>query len=198
MTYLLIGCLAFLFLFLFDINKTKLRNRNLNISFAIGIALLAGSTIGIIIEDYGTLQMPDISRLLAGLITIISFLLMVYSLFFALPFEKTYTDVKNTYLIDTGMYALCRHPGVIWFFFFYLFLWITSGKMMMLWAGIIWTTLDVIHVYIQDRWFFPQTLVGYEIYKNNVPFLIPNRISIRKCLSAYGIRNLDGLKNIVE
>lgn len=114
-----------------------------------------------------------------------SFCLFFYTLFFALPFRKTYCGAEDIEkVIDTGMYALCRHPGVIWFFFLFLFLWMASGKAMMLQAAIIWTIMDIIHVYIQDRWIFPKTLTGYELYKEKAPFLIPNLSSIRKCMAA--------------
>ena len=188
--YILMGCLAFIFPLIFDINKIRFLNKYLNISFAIGIIILAFSTLGILISDFERFEINNIFRLLAGLVSTVSLLLMIYALFFALPFSKTYTDVeKKNLVIDTGMYALCRHPGVIWFAFFYLFLWIASGKMMMLWAGIAWTIMDIVHVYIQDNWFFPHTLEGYNTYKSRVPFLIPNRVSTRRYLSSCGIKN---------
>ncbi|MGI6685579.1 MAG: hypothetical protein ACOX47_08970 [Bacillota bacterium] len=119
-----------------------------------------------------------------GILAAISLLLIPYALFFALPFRKTYieTENKNT-VVDQGMYALCRHPGVMWFFFFYFFLWLTSGKMTVMWAGMIWTIMDIIHVYVQDRWLFPKTLIGYDSYQEKVPFLVPNLKSIKQLLS---------------
>ena len=106
---------------------------------------------------------------------------MLYALFIALPFQKTYMEIeKDNKVIDKGMYALCRHPGVLWFFFFYLFLWLASGKMIIMWAGIIWTIMDIIHVYVQERWLFPKNLRGYDQYQKRVPFLIPNARSIKQ------------------
>ena len=48
-------------------------------------------------------------------------LLLIYALFFALPFQETYVvqNVGNK-VCAQGMYALCRHPGVLWFTGFYL------------------------------------------------------------------------------
>lgn len=90
---------------------------------------------------------------------------------------------KGNSVVKKGVYALCRHPGVIWFFFFYLFLWLATGIKIMLWSGIIWTGMDILHIYIQDRWLFPKTLKGYELYKKEVPFLIPNLTSAKKCFN---------------
>ncbi|MFA4884753.1 MAG: hypothetical protein WC601_03055 [Desulfotomaculaceae bacterium] len=184
MTFIIAGCLAFVILYIFDFNKIVFFKKSLNICFAFGIALLAVSTLGILLGNFEGFQVSVPLRLLFAVLSIVSLFLVIYSLFFALPFSKTYlaTEKGNT-VVDTGMYALCRHPGVIWFFFFYLFLWLASGKTMMMWAGIIWTVMDVIHVYVQDRWLFPRTLSGYERYKRKVPFLVPNLASVKKCIS---------------
>jgi len=191
MTYIVMGCLAFFVLFVFDLNKVRFRNKYLNITFALGILILIGSTIGIVLGDSERFVIHNACRLLAGIMTIILFLILFYGLFFALPFNKTYKSTKKNRVIDTGVYALCRHPGVVWFFFLYLFLWIASGKMMVLWAGLVWTIMDVIHVWVQEKWFFPYTLDGYDVYKTRVPFLIPNKVSIKRCLSYYRARNLN-------
>lgn len=147
--------------------------------------LLVFSTMGILLGSFENFEVSISLQLFFGAMSISSLLLIIYSLFFALPFGKTYIEVeKGNTVVDTGMYALCRHPGVIWFFFFYLFLWLASGKMMIMWAGIIWTGMDIVHVYVQDRWLFPKNLNGYDSYKHKVPFLVPNLASIKKSISS--------------
>jgi protein-S-isoprenylcysteine O-methyltransferase Ste14 len=185
MIFILTGCLAFIFFYIFDLNQIKLLKRSLNISFAAGIALLAASTTGILLGNYNGFQVFILLKILFWMLAIVSIFMMLYALFAALPFGETYIKVKKgRNVIDTGMYALCRHPGVIWFFLFYLFAWLASGKTLMMWAGIIWTLMDIIHVYIQDRWLFPRTLSGYRHYQNKVPFLLPSLASIKNCLSS--------------
>lgn len=184
MIFIFTGCLAFIFFYIFDLNKIWFYKKSLNICFAAGIFLLAGSTAGILLGDYKSFEISGPLKFLFGTLSAVSLLMVFYSLFIALPFAETYTGAKNgNNVVDRGMYALCRHPGVIWFFFFYLFLWPASGKMIMLWAGLIWTIMDIIHVYIEDRWFFPASLSGYGRYKKAVPFLIPNPASIRRCIT---------------
>lgn len=181
MKFIIIGCLAFVFLYLFDFNKIILLHKFFNIFFAIGVALLVFSTLGILFGNFARFELTFILRLFFGVLSACSLFLMLYALFFALPFRKTYVDVeKENPVVDTGMYALCRHPGVVCFFFFYLFLGLASGILMMIWATLVWTVMDIIHVYVQDRWLFPETLKDYEIYKGEVPFLLPNRKSLRK------------------
>ena len=185
MIFIIIGCIAFIFLYIFDLNKIVFLHRNINICFAVGLLLLVFSTMGILLGSFENFEVSISLQLFFGAMSISSLLLIIYSLFFALPFGKTYIEVeKGNTVVDTGMYALCRHPGVIWFFFFYLFLWLASGKMMIMWAGIIWTGMDIVHVYVQDRWLFPKNLNGYDSYKNKVPFLVPNLASIKKSISS--------------
>lgn len=184
MIFILTGCLAFAFFYIFDLNKTRFFNKSLNISFAAGTVLLAASTAGILLGNYQADEVVFPLKLLFGSLSAASLLMLLYTLFSALPFAVTYAEAgRENSVVDGGMYALCRHPGVIWFFFFYLFLWLASGRMMMMWAGLIWTIMDIILVYVEDRWFFPAAFNGYEQYKSKVPFLIPNPASIKKCIN---------------
>lgn len=184
MVFILTGCLAFIFFYIFDLNKTRFFKKSLNISFTAGIVLLAVSTAGILLGNYKSYEIIYPLKLLFGALSAASLLMLFYTLFFALPFAETYTGAEQgNSVVDGGMYALCRHPGVIWFFFFYLFLWLASGRAMMMWAGLIWTIMDIILVYVEDRWFFPTAFNGYEQYKSKVPFLIPNPVSIKKCIT---------------
>ena len=186
MAFILIGCLAFSFLYLFDFNKIRLNCKSINVCFAISVVLLAYSTIGILLGHYKRTIVNLPLQIIAGFFAVIALILLLYSLFFALPFNATYVDAEdNNTVVDTGMYALCRHPGVIWFFFLYLFLWLSSGIKIMMWAGLVWTLMDVFHVYLQDNWFFPLSLKDYELYKTGTPFLIPSLGSIKKSITTF-------------
>ena len=181
MLFIVLGFIAFVFLYIFDLNKIVLFNNKINICFALGCLLLAVSTVGVLLGNSYNFEVSISLQIFFGVLSIISLLLMLYALFLALPFSKTYVVLeKENAVVDTGMYALCRHPGVIWFFFFYLFLWLASGKMLIMWAGVAWTAMDIMHVYVQDRWLFPKALNGYDQYKSEVPFLIPDLASIKK------------------
>lgn len=108
--------------------------------------------------------------------------IQLYVLFFAVPFQKTYVGLGDNKIVDTGFFALARHPGVIWFFFFFTFLWLYSGRMLILLAGLAWTAMDVVHVFIQDRFIFPRMFNGYDVYIKKVPFMIPTIQSIKNSL----------------
>lgn len=185
MNFIGIGCIAFGFLYIFDFNKIKFRYKHLNVCFLIGVLLLCFSTLGVL-SNFAAVPVRLPLNLFFWLLAFFSLTLLFYSLFFALPFKKTYVSKKkDNIVIDTGMYALCRHPGVIWFFFFYLFLWLASGIEIMMWAWLIWTFMDIVHVYVQDRWIFPKGLTGYGQYKDQTPFLIPSVTSIKQSLKTF-------------
>ena len=184
MVYILLGCIAFGFLYLFDINKVISIHKLFNVNFAIGCILLAYSTIYIIIGKSPTIYMIMPLRIIFFILAAISCVFMMHALFISLPFNKTYLKTYvSSEVVDYGMYALCRHPGVVWFFFFYLFLFLATGKWIIFWACIIWTIMDIVHVWIQDKWFLPAILKGYHNYQKKTPFLIPNIDSIKKSCS---------------
>jgi protein-S-isoprenylcysteine O-methyltransferase Ste14 len=184
MIYILIGCLAFVLFYIFELNKIKLLNKHLYVCFVIGFVILVASTILILFSCKDSFNVPIIIKTLFGLISAIMVVLIFYSLFLAIPGEA-YKNLEQEAVINKGMYALCRHPGVIWIFLFYLFLWLASGKSLILWAGITWSALNIIYVYTQDRWFFPKTIRGYERYKHEVPFLIPTIRSMQSLLGRH-------------
>jgi protein-S-isoprenylcysteine O-methyltransferase Ste14 len=183
--YIIIGCTAFILFYIFDLNKIIFIHRYANICFLFGIVLISFCTIALLFGNFKNNEIPAFWQWSAGMLSFVSLLLMVYTLFMGIPFTKTYIETnKGNTVVNTGMYALCRHPGVIWFFFFYFFLGLASGKISLLWAAGVWTIMDIIYVYIQDRWIFTIILEDYQSYQKQVPFLIPDLISIRNCISS--------------
>ena len=85
-------------------------------------------------------------------------------------------------LVDTGVYALCRHPGVLWLGGFYLFAWCAAGGWPLLAAFVLFTGLDVAYVLWQDRVIFPVSIEHYRLYQQTTPFLVPSAASLRRCL----------------
>lgn len=186
MTYLIMGCLAFVFLFVFDINKIKTKIEILNSMFALGASLIFYASIMLIINTPQDFEVSLWGVVLFSTLSFISGVFMFYALFKALPFKKTYVQVNHNQVIDSGIYALCRHPGVWGFFLMYLFGFLASGRWIILVACILWTIMDILHVWIQDVYFFPKMLHGYTAYQKNTPFLIFNSTSIERCLNTFG------------
>lgn len=150
--------------------------------FFIGGVLLGGATLVLIFQS-NLFRMTPLPPALFGTVSILNILFLIllfYTLFFAIPFRGTYLSTTQPQAITTGMYALCRHPGVLWLSGFYgclaLLLYTPSGLL----AFLLYTVLDVLYVLFQDRWLFPKSLKDYETYQKNTPFLIPNKSSIRQ------------------
>ncbi len=100
--------------------------------------------------------------------------------FFALPFQETYASDKTpSVLCDTGLYAMCRHPGVLWFAGLYLFLFLLFPSRELAVFSLVSCVCNFIYVLFQDVWSFPRTFSGYRAYRAEVPFLFPSRRSFR-------------------
>ena len=111
------------------------------------------------------------------------------TLFFALPaggsglLPPKATGLRP--LIDTGMFALCRHPGVLWLGLVYLALWGLLGGSALLWAFMLFFALDVLYVLWQDIWLFPRSIAGYAAYRQRTPFLVPTPRSVRAGIASF-------------
>ena len=183
MFYVFLGILAFLLFIIYDINSIVMKYRFINSCFFVGLALLMFATVGIIVISWDFIKF-DIIRIGAyGTLSVISFLLLIYTLFFALPFQDTYVDIESPHKVcQSGVYALCRHPGVLWFSGFYIFLGLALDISLLFIAACIFSLLNLLYVVFQDQWTFMQLFDDYKSYKKNTPFLIPNLKSIKRCL----------------
>lgn len=183
MAYIFLGFMAFLLFMIYDINSAILNKKLLHKFFFLGCFLLITATSGIIITSLDQIKLDLVKMSIFGIFALISFFLLIYTLFFALPFQDTYVKTNNspkTY--QEGVYALCRHPGLLWFIGFYLFLWLTLRIPLLLMAGAIFSCCNLLYVIFQDRWTFTRIFEDYHEYKKTTPFIIPNFKSIKRCL----------------
>ena len=173
-----LGICAFALFFLSDYNDWHMKHRALRVCFPLGTALLAG----------GTLLRCGIGDMFAGgwlRVAVLAaaaafFLLLLYTLLFAIPREASYARPgERRSVCTTGVYALCRHPGVLWFVGLYGCLWVAAG--LPLWEAAVYSGLNVLLVLFEDRCVFPARLEGYREYQRTTPFLLPDRRSIRAC-----------------
>ena len=181
MQSLLLGFAAFGLYLLYDINSFTRKARFFHSFFMIGTLLLGVATVLDIFQAWRSGSFAGVGDLLLMAGALVFFAALIYSLFFALPFEQTYADQENgNKVCRTGVYALCRHPGVLCFFFFYLLLGLAALPSGLLLKGLLFSLLNLAYVYFQDRVTFPKTFCDYEDYQQKVPFLIPTLRSIRE------------------
>lgn len=186
MIFVFLGAFSFVLMIIYDFNQiSKNKKTFLNSFFLLGVFILIVCTLFLLSEFFMiNIGILNIIGIVGGLIFLS---IMIFALFFNLPVKKTYgkdkteNSVKNQ-TVTTGLYSLCRHPGVLAFFFCYFFFYIAVQTKAMLYAWLIWSAFDVIYVIIQDKYIFPKTLSGYHEYKESTPFLIPNLKSIRSFL----------------
>jgi protein-S-isoprenylcysteine O-methyltransferase Ste14 len=116
-------------------------------------------------------------------------LLLLYSLAIEIPPGQTYArpGIGNR-LITTGTYALARHPGVIWYTLALVSLLLASRSRVLLVAIPVWVVLDVLHVTVQDKFFFPRMFSEYKEYQKKTPMLIPTLASISECIRTVRMR----------
>lgn len=170
------GVGAFLLFFLSDYNDWRWSRRSLRVCFPLGVLLLTAGTAWEIWQ--GTPPLHGWLRGAAVLLAVFFFGLLVYTLFFALPVEASYARPgEERGACTTGVYALCRHPGVLWFAGLYGCLWAAGG--LPLWEAAVLSGLNVGLVVFEDRCVFPAKLKGYDDYRRTTPFLLPSRQSVR-------------------
>ena len=110
-----LGTAAFAAFFAYDVNSVRPVRPWFHRLFAVGCALLAAAT-GLLVWNCRAFFAFSGRALALGALAAVFLALMVYTLFFALPFSATYLEENAPRKAYTGgMYALCRHPGVLWF-----------------------------------------------------------------------------------
>lgn len=185
MQNLIPGCLGFIFFILCDINQISIKSRLLKTLFPLGCLCLIRSTLMIASSTGEVFFVPWTAKYTFGFLALLMLAMLVYTLFFALPFKKTYISLEGLERVyDQGMYALCRHPGVLWLAGFYLAYAVYLGSSLMLKAGLVYSLLNLIYVWLQDRFIFPRQFVNYAEYQAGTPFLIPSFESLRRSAAA--------------
>ena len=92
----------------------------------------------------------------------------------------TENTLRNAY--TDGVYALCRHPAVLWFTGLYFSLWLMVLTTEAVITFLIYILMDILYIILQERFIFFKTFKNYSEYQMNTPFLIPTINSIKKCV----------------
>ena len=173
-----LGMAAFGLFWLYDVNSFLWQHRIPRSFFTIGSLLLAVSLVLDVLHA-AFAGWEDMLFLGLGALALAA---LIYTLFFALPFDETYARQNSgRHVCDRGVYALCRHPGILCFFFMYLFLGLAalpaSGLLV---RGMILSAVNLLYAWFQDCVTFPRTFVDYQQYQQKVPFLLPTKASLKR------------------
>ena len=161
MVFLICGGAAFALFIVYDINGAGMNLSLIKPFFCRGMRPDAGS-------DSGDNRPVAALRLRADadfeIAAVAIAALLIYTLFFALPFRSAYVDGRPA-LCTTGMYALCRHPGILWLGFAYASLFFALPCALTAAGAALFTALDVAYAVFQDMYTFPRIFKGYGEYR---------------------------------
>lgn len=167
----LLGISAYILYFIYDYNSVTRKNRILQKFFLMGTILL---TAGIVLEMVRCGYAVNAVTIFCTIGAIGFGIALIYTLFFAIPFNDTYvsdSELREAY--TGGVYSLCRHPGVLWFAGLSVCLWGICGDLRSGLFFLLVTVGDILYVVYQDIIIFPRTFSNYSEYKQTTPFLIP-------------------------
>ena len=181
------GFVGFGLYLLYDIDSFTGLWKPLRLGFLAGTALIAASTLLQMVSAWRQGAFSGAGDLILLLLGLAAFGALIYCLFFALPFEATYTDPEQgRHAYTCGVYALCRHPGILCFFAMYLFLGLAALPTGFLRCGMVFSGLNLAYAWFQDRVTFPKTFCDYHIYREKAPFLLPTANSLRRAFRTWG------------
>jgi protein-S-isoprenylcysteine O-methyltransferase Ste14 len=184
MAYIITGSIAFALIAIYDWAQVR------ELTWLKPLFLL--SAVALCIGTIGILSVPTEFkfaiwlRFFTWIGLVIFLLLLIYSILIEIPIKIKHSEHEsgsNRFLVDTGTYALSRHPGVLWFGGAAACMILLHPSVLTLSAGITWTAMDVLLVWVEDQYFFPRIFTGYSEYQKTTPFLWPTRSSLRQCLA---------------
>jgi protein-S-isoprenylcysteine O-methyltransferase Ste14 len=188
MAYIFIGSIAFALLAIYDwAQMRKYTWPNPPVIFLFSAVALIVGTEGVLSVP-AELEFASWLQVLAWIGLVVFLPLLIFSTIIEIPLRlksQPSSPDDNRPLVDTGTYALTRHPGVLWFGGAAVCTILIHPSGLTLCAGITWTILDVLLVWVEDVYFFPKTFPGYIQYQETTPFLIPTRSSLNRCLSTF-------------
>ncbi len=181
MIYITIGAFAFIAFVGFDLASLHDKCKCKYLFGLSGLILLGYSTFEIISINE-TVEINNTINMVSYIISLIFLALLVYSVFVEVG-KNTYEYNAKPSLVTDGTYSLVRHPGVIWFFFAYLFFALALESQMLLHACIVWSLVNGLYTYLQEKYILYNLFHDYNEYQKTTPMFIPNITSIKKFIA---------------
>lgn len=176
MIFIGLGVLGFVLLFVSDLCGLREKCSYKYLTAFSGTFLIFVSSIIILTLGYNY-ELSLRYRLIGLILAVLFLLLTIYSIVYEVG--KNNQDKK---LITSGTYALNRHPGVLWLFLYYFFGSFFFADYMILIAGVVFTLVNILYVYLQERLIFRHIFDNYDEYIKSTPMILPNRSSVQRCL----------------
>jgi protein-S-isoprenylcysteine O-methyltransferase Ste14 len=181
MIFVGLGGLGFLVGYAFELTSTKGIRALKPVLWLMCVSLLGYSLIQVCLRSERFWSPGWLAGLGWGLV-LVAMLVLTYSLFVEIPLRHTYlAPGPSPYLVQSGTYALVRHPSVLWYGLLLLSLLLVSRSYLLALALPLWVLFDILWVVLQERR-LRRVFPDYAGYQRTTPMLIPNRQSLRACL----------------
>ena len=181
--YVLLGCVGFLAGFSLESAVTQRIPGLRRVLWGAAYGLVAWSLCMVSLQGM-RLDIPAWLSVVGWGLLPVALLLLLYSLFFELPFRSTYLRSRpDSHLVTSGTHALVRHPAVLWYGLLLVSLLFVTRSQLLLVALPLWLGLDIVWVVLQERLSLPRTYSYYQRYRISTPMLVPNWHSLRACLA---------------
>ena len=134
-----------------------------------------GGTLALLImaPDRSGHSMEALPSALLVITSIASASLLFWSVFIEIGAARKKRGMRPSEVYSGGTYGLCRHPGFWWFSFLVLAIGMLRGVSVYSLTIFLMIVLDLLLIFMQDRYTFPKVFSGYDEYKKRVPFLFP-------------------------
>ncbi len=185
--YILAGTLSVAGIGAIDLVSVRVAKLSKPFIMLVSIFLFIASLI-LLIRNSNIFVFPLYVRIAGFTVAAVAAVLFIFTLFIEIPISTYTSSHGHVRVIDTGTYALSRHPGVIWMALFLSGILCAAGTRLLLIAGPIWLVGDLVLVVLQDKVVFPKRFgVEYDEYKKSTPMIMPTYASIVRCVHTFKI-----------
>jgi len=177
---------AYLLFFLYDwLEAGRPEGGSPAVLFGSACALVVAATVILLVHALPSCPW-DLLSVVALVLALVFAGLMVKALFFSLPADTYRAPRQGRSTCTRGMYALCRHPGVLWYSLMFVSLALMLRSSLAAAGCALLIAGDVAYMLFQDAWSFPRIFCDYDAYRRSVPLFLPTRASIRAAFDTRG------------
>jgi len=169
-----LSLLGFLLLFLSDWYQGKRKRPRARIFGIIGYFCSFLGTSGYVLYGLRGFTFGPIANwfLIAGLLLLLG--LLIKSLVIDLRGHSEVEDgLKMRKATKKGTYSFSRHPGFLWYCLLFIIIDIYVGEVDYVLGSLVLISGNCILIVLEDILLFPRIFDNYNVYKKEVPFLIP-------------------------
>lgn len=176
---MLLVCAAYGLFFLYDwVTVRRPQFPASSMLFGAGFLVNLAAVIYLLVDQIPQVSWTPVS-IVCAVVAALFGALMLKALFFSLPKGTYASPQQGRTVYRQGMYAICRHPGVLWYALMFCFLALAFATPEAAGACALLIMGNVAYMVFQDLWTFPRTFCDYRDYQATTPFFLPNRASLR-------------------